>query len=149
MLWGYRFLSARYIKTKRYKDTGRTLGASLYLSNLGSNQMNRNRLKRMRTLSRWKKRWRDEPERAESDRVKGTMMASRCRAWERKTIGKWMENWKVEMTPKEYDDRIKLLALNLNTKPSAVRLRLWRWKMTRFDVVKNLWFVTSVDDVNK
>jgi hypothetical protein len=111
--------------------------------------MNRNRLKRIEILKRWKKRWRDEFDRAEADRAKGTLIASRCRAWERKTMGKWMENWKVEMTPKEYADRIKLLALNLNTKPSAVRLRLWRWKMTRFDAVKNVWSVTSVDGVNK
>jgi hypothetical protein len=111
--------------------------------------MNRNRLKRIKTLARWKKRWREEPERAEADRHLGTMIASRCRAWERKTIGKWIENWKAEMTPKEYDDRIKLLAVNLKTTPSAVRLRLWRWKMTRFDASKNLWSVTSVDDVNK
>jgi len=111
--------------------------------------MNRNRLWRIKTLARWKKRWRDEPERAEMDRAKGTLIASRCRAWERKTIGKWMENWKQEMTSKEYDDRIRLLALNLNVKSSSLRLRLWRWKMTRFDAVKNLWIVTSVDDVNK
>ena len=135
-------------------DTGRTLGASLYLSIERYNQMrmNRNRLQRIKTLARWKKRWREEPDVAEADRAKGTLIASRCRAWERKTIGKWMENWKAEMTPKEYDDRIKLLALNLNKKPSAVRLRLWRWKMTRFDAAKNLWTVvvaTSVDGVNK
>jgi hypothetical protein len=111
--------------------------------------MNRNRLKRIQILKRWKKRWRDEPDQAEADRHLGTMIASRCRAMERKTMSKWMENWKEEMTPKEYGDRIKLLALNLNRKPSAVRLRLWRWKMTRFDAIKNVWSVTSVDDVNK
>lgn len=114
--------------------------------------MNRNRLKRIKTLARWKKRWREEPDRAEMDRARGTLIASRCRAWERKTMGRLMENWKQEMTSKEYADRIKLLALNLNKKPSAVRLRIWRWKMTRFDAVKNLWTVvvsTSVDEVNK
>lgn len=114
--------------------------------------MNRNRLKRIKILKRWKKRWRDEPDRAEADRARGTLIASRCRAWERKTMGKLMENWKEEMTPKEYADRIKLLALNLNTKPSAVRLRLWRWKMTQFDSKIQRWKVvhdTSVDGVNK
>jgi len=103
----------------------------------------------MKILARWKKRWREDPERAEADRHLGTMIASRCRAMERKTIGKWIENWKQEMTPKEYADRIKLLAVNLNTSAAAVRLRLWRWKMTRFDSVKQVWCVTSVDGVNK
>lgn len=133
-------------------DTGRVLDAPLYLSIWGSNQMNRNRLKRIKQLKRWKQRWRDEPERAEQDRHLGTMIASRCRAYERKTISKWMDNWLPVMTVKEYDSRIKLLALNLNTKPAAVRLRLWRWKMTTFDPRTQRWMVvhnTSVDGVNK
>jgi hypothetical protein len=111
--------------------------------------MNRKQLRRIKTLARWKKRWKEEPEIAEADRNLGTMIASRCRAMERKTIYRWMQNWKPELTVKEYDDRIKLLAVNLKTKPSAVRLRLWRWKMTRFDSEKQIWIVTSVDEINK